>query len=214
MGATEGRRTAEPTAARRIRTRLPSTPTWPDAGASDAGSADAPSTLSCPETDSNILGPAYVDGAPLRSDGNLNPLRWPGTALTLSGRVMSAVGCTPLAGAELDLWQADDGGCYDGSAIGCGPLSAEWPLRGRVRTDADGRYRFTTIYPGLYPGRTRHIHAIVRATGHLELTTQIYFAGEPANATDGAILPSLVVDLTTDATGALSGELDIVLAAL
>ena len=71
-----------------------------------------------------------------------------------------------------------------------------------------------TIYPGLYPGRTRHIHVIVRAAGQRELTTQIYFAGEPANATDGAILPSLTIDLATDLGGALSGAFDVVLAPL
>ena len=53
-----------------------------------------------------------------------------------------------------------------------------------------------------------------RAAGHRELTTQIYFAGEPANASDGAILPSLTIELATDLGGALSGAFDVVLGPL
>lgn len=171
---------------------------------------DASPTPSCPESDTNILGPAYVEGAPVRANGELNVLGWAGRPLTLTGRVLSGRECAPLPGAELDVWQADDAGCYDGSAIGCGPLSAEWPLRGRIVTDAEGRYQVRTIYPGLYPGRTRHIHVIVRAPGHHELTTQLYFAGEPANATDAFILPSLMIELEASADGSLSGVFDIV----
>jgi protocatechuate 3,4-dioxygenase beta subunit len=183
-----------------------------DGAGPDAGPFDAPPTPACPETESNILGPAYIEGAPVRADGELNVLGWTGTPLTLTGRVVSARDCAPLAFAEIDLWQADDAGCYDGSPIGCVGLSPEWPLRGRVVADAEGNYELTTLYPGLYPGRTRHIHAIIRVAGHRTLTTQIYFAGEAANATDGAILPGLTVPLDVAADGARSGVFDIVLA--
>ena len=57
----------------------------------------------------------------------------------------------------------------------------EIALRGVVLTDAEGRYRFTTIYPGEYSGRTRHIHFKIRATGKSELTTQLIVPAKPGD---------------------------------
>jgi hypothetical protein len=75
----------------------------------------------------------------------------------------------------VDLWHADDGGAYDNRGF---------RYRGHVFTDAQGRYRFRTIQPGPYPGRTRHYHVKVQAPGQRLLTTQLYFPGEAANARD------------------------------
>ena len=113
-----------------------------------------------------------------------------GTVLVLSGHVQGP-SCQTLAGAMLDFWQANDAGVYD---------NVGWTLRGRLFTDASGFYQLQTIIPGLYPGRTRHIHVRVSAPGYQLLTTQLYFAGEPANATDAYIRPSLEMTLT-DAPG-------------
>jgi protocatechuate 3,4-dioxygenase beta subunit len=92
--------------------------------------------------------------------------------------------CKPLAGALLDFWHADQHGEYDNAGFG---------FRGHQFTDAEGRYRLETIVPGEYPGRTRHIHAKVQASGGSVLTTQLYFPNEPANARDGLFEPKLVM---------------------
>lgn len=114
-----------------------------------------------------------------------------GTPLELSGRVLDRRG-KPLANALLDFWQCDDGGVYD---------TRGFRLRGHQFTDGDGRYRLSTIVPGLYPGRTRHIHVKLQPTGAdtpenpgmLNLTTQVYFPGEARNEKDELFDPALLV---------------------
>jgi protocatechuate 3,4-dioxygenase beta subunit len=91
----------------------------------------------------------------------------PGTPLELSGRVFGR-DCKPLAGALLDFWQADGEGEYDNEGF---------RLRGHQYTGADGRFRLSTVVPGLYPGRTRHIHVRVQPKGGRVLTTQLYVPG-------------------------------------
>ncbi len=110
-----------------------------------------------------------------------------GTRLELSGTVFGR-GCVPLAGALVDFWHADEAGDYD---------LAGFRLRGHQFTDAGGHYRLTTILPGLYPGRTRHIHVRVQprasAGSARILTTQLYFPGESRNRRDGLFMPQLLV---------------------
>jgi protocatechuate 3,4-dioxygenase beta subunit len=75
--------------------------------------------------------------------------------------------CEPIAGARLDFWQADGAGEYD---------NAGYRLRGHQSTDVDGAYRLETVIPGIYPGRTPHIHVKIFAPDGRELlTTQLYF---------------------------------------
>ena len=81
---------------------------------------------------------------------------------------------------------ADERGDYD---------NAGFRYRGHVFTDAEGRYRFRTIEPALYPGRTRHYHIKVLSTGRQLLTTQLYFPNEPMNARDSLFDRALVVKL-------------------
>lgn len=88
-----------------------------------------------------------------------------GTQLTITGQVLAPDG-TPVANALLDFWQADPSGTYDNSG---------YNLRGHQYTDANGYYSLTTVVPGLYPGRTRHIHVKVEAPNGPMLTTQLYF---------------------------------------
>jgi len=107
-----------------------------------------------------------------------------GTPLTISGRVITP-GCVPVAGALLDFWQADDRGQYD---------TAGFRLRGHQFTDRDGRFSLTTIVPGLYTGRTRHVHVKAQAPNHPALTTQLYFPDEPRNARDSLFTPALLLD--------------------
>jgi protocatechuate 3,4-dioxygenase beta subunit len=109
-----------------------------------------------------------------------------GQPLVLTGRVFSS-SCRPVAQARLEFWQADGRGRYDNGG---------YRLRGHEFTDASGRYRLLTVYPGLYTGRTRHIHVKVQPPGGRTLTTQLYFPGEPRNRSDGIFTPATVVALT------------------
>lgn len=109
----------------------------------------------------------------------------PGTRLIVRGNVYS-VDCRPIPGALLDFWQADDAGVYDNQG---------YRLRGHQFAGEDGSFELETIVPGLYPGRTRHIHVMAQAPNQPILTTQLYFPQEPANASDGIFNPALVMDV-------------------
>jgi protocatechuate 3,4-dioxygenase beta subunit len=106
-----------------------------------------------------------------------------GTPLLLTGTVL-ATDCTPISGALLDFWHADDAGEYDNEG---------YRLRGHQFTDTNGAYRLKTLVPGLYTGRTRHIHVKVQRRGGSVLTTQLYFPGEPANESDSIFDAALVM---------------------
>ena len=94
--------------------------------------------------------------------------------------------------ALLDFWQADDAGAYD---------NAGYRLRGHQFADDQGRYSLETIVPGLYPGRTRHIHVKVQAPNQPMLTTQLYFPGEPSNDRDSIFNSALLMDVRDDTAG-------------
>lgn len=155
----------------------------------DDGDAGPPPTAfdgaTCAATADNIEGPFYKRGAPHRAV--LVGRDTPGERLVINGRVLST-SCAPLAHAELDVWHADARGGYDNDG---------WGMRGRLRTDADGRWQVTTIVPGRYLNgrryRPTHVHVKLRARGHQALTTQLYFAGDPYNEGDDFIVPSLVM---------------------
>lgn len=115
----------------------------------------------------------------------------PGTRLVLTGRVLT-VDCKPVVNALLDFWQADAAGVYDNSG---------YRLRGHQRADADGRYSLETIVPGLYTGRTAHIHVKVQAPGKPVLTTQLYLPGLARNQQDSIFNPALVMDIRDTASG-------------
>ena len=119
-----------------------------------------------------------------------------GTPIVITGRVLSTL-CQPVAGALLDFWQCDAKGDYDNRGN---------TLRGHQFTDAQGRYRLETVMPGVYPGRTRHIHVKVQAPNKPILTTQLYFPNEPQNAQDGLFQPELLITL-----GKAEGRFDFVL---
>jgi protocatechuate 3,4-dioxygenase beta subunit len=124
-----------------------------------------------------------------------------GRAVELSGLVLTRA-CRPVADVLVDLWRADDSGNYDNKGF---------RLRGHIFTDAEGRYAFRTIMPGLYPGRTRHYHVKVQAAGRPVLTSQFYFPDEKANRTDAFFHPELVMQLAT-ADDVLRARFDVVLA--
>jgi protocatechuate 3,4-dioxygenase beta subunit len=153
-----------------------------------------------PLTERNMEGPFYRAGAPFRNklydDGE------PGKVLVVSGSVVSRNG-RPLADAVLDLWQASAAGRYDNDDARNPPKRDEFKLRGKVKTDKDGKYSFETIWPAAYGlggnvFRPAHIHLKVNHEGHKTLTTQIYFKGDKYNATDGAYRKSLEIDPKPD----------------
>ena len=124
-------------------------------------------------TPSQTEGPYFTSNSPERS--SLLESGISGTLLTVTGQVLTTT-CQPIARAKLDFWQADTAGVYDNSG---------YRLRGHQYTDDHGRFTLETIVPGLYPGRTRHIHVKAQAPGKSVLTTQLYFPGEARNASDG-----------------------------
>lgn len=149
-------------------------------GAPLAARAQAPGLALTPRcedgdepTPPQAAGPFFTPGSPRRAD-LLEP-GLPGRPMTLTGLVLGR-DCRPVAAALVDLWHCDGDGHYDNAGFRC---------RGHQLTTAAGAFRFRTVMPGLYPGRTRHFHVRVQAPNGPLLTTQLYFPGEPANARDG-----------------------------
>ena len=158
----------------------------------------------CRVTPRDQLGPFYSRNAP-----ELNDLCTSGSGgkarLVVSGRILGAPDCKPLAGALVEVWHADANGDYSGFTRG----KADDPaclLRASLKTDADGRYSFSTIVPAEYPGRPPHIHYRVSHAGHATLVTQLYFARERG------VAEALVVPLQRDDKGVSRAVFDISIA--
>ena len=151
------------------------------------------------DTPAQTEGPFYTPRTPRRAD-----LREPdsrGEALVLEGLVLTP-DCRPVAGAVIDIWHSDEHGRYD---------NAGFRYRGHQFTDAAGAFRFETIRPGLYPGRTPHIHVKVRGEATRPLTTQLYFPDlSDANARDGIHRGDLMLRLGRTGEG-WRGRFDFVL---
>jgi protocatechuate 3,4-dioxygenase beta subunit len=137
-------------------------------------------------------GPFFIPDSPERASFLESGIE--GTKLVLAGSVL-ATDCSPVAGALLDFWHADSQGEYDNEG---------YRLRGHQFADTRGRYRLETIVPGLYTGRTRHIHVKVQAPDQPVLTTQLYFPGEPGNESDSIFDPTLLIELRRGDTEAAS----------
>jgi len=161
-----------------------------------------PPTPSCVDkgtpTPPQTAGPYFKPRSPQRA--SLVEAGVDGTRMLVVGAVLST-SCRPIAGALLDFWQADGRGEYD---------NAGFRLRGRQFTDDQGRYRLETVVPGVYPGRTRHIHVRVQAPNQPILTTQLYFPDEPGNRGDFIFRPELVMAVRDEA-GAKTGAFNFVL---
>ena len=156
----------------------------------------------CHMTPRDQLGPFYKPNAPaqpgLCASGSGGKER-----LVVAGRVLGMPDCRPLAGAMVEVWQADAKGDY--SQVGAKSDDPECLLRASVLTDAEGRYAFTTILPGEYPGRPRHIHYRVSHKGHATLVTQLYFGRERG------VPETLVVTPAPDDKGVAQATFDITL---
>ncbi|SFB38353.1 Protocatechuate 3,4-dioxygenase beta subunit [Amycolatopsis marina] len=125
-----------------------------------------------------------------------------GTVLTVTGRIFAARTCLPLERVLLDFWQCDASGVYDNRG---------YRLRGHQYTNPNGDFSLTTIWPGLYPGRTRHIHVKVQAPYQRILTTQLYFPGEPRNPRDPIFDSRLLMEISNNPDGTRNGAFDFVL---
>lgn len=143
-------------------------------------------------------GPFYKPSSPQRSD--LREAGARGHAVELTGVVLTR-SCRPVAGALVDLWHCDARGEYDNKGF---------RYRGHVFADHEGRFRFLTIRPAIYPGRTRHYHVKVQAPNRPVLTTQLYFPSEPGNARDGLFRKELLMRIA-EREDALAARFDFVL---
>jgi protocatechuate 3,4-dioxygenase beta subunit len=167
-----------------------------------AAALPAPSCADLAPTPFDAEGPFYTADTPERDD--LREPGDPGTALRVVGYVLDS-DCRTLPGAKIDVWQTDDAGDYDNEGYG---------YRGHLFTDEAGAYAFTTILPGTYPGRPRHIHLRVHAPDDTDptLTSQLYFRLPDGTDDTAGVDPALVVDLEDDPeAGGLAGRFDFVL---
>jgi hydroxyquinol 1,2-dioxygenase len=172
--------------------------------------------------ESTVLGPYYWEGAPERPLGSNLAEGVKGDPTFYSGRVLDVEG-RPIAGALLDIWSGDGEGNYDMQI----PGETEMRARGKIRTDAEGRYLFRSIRPNYYPVptdgpvgdmlramgrhpyRPGHIHMIVSAPGYEPVTTHLFVADSPYLDSDAVFgtKDSLVVKFERCAPGrAPTGE--------
>ncbi len=133
------------------------------------------------ETTTDILGPFYRPGAPMRN--NLIPPGTTGKVLHLSGTVLHYDGKTPLSNVLIEVWHCDGSAKYDN-------VSDNYFYRGAIKTSKDGKYTFKTIIPVPYKDgedwRPAHIHMRISSANHQDLITQIYFKGDPHIEKDAA----------------------------
>jgi protocatechuate 3,4-dioxygenase beta subunit len=171
----------------------------PDTGAA-SNLACSGGASSASVTPSLTEGPYYKQGSP--EQANLYTDGMAGTKIVVTGYVYDT-NCQPVANAWLDFWQADASGSYDNSG---------YTLRGHQYTDANGRFQLTTVVPGLYPGRTEHIHVKVQAPNGQVITSQLFFPGVTQNDEDGIYNAALLLSITQASDG-LQGQYNFVVPA-
>ncbi len=160
-------------------------------------------------TESTVFGPFYREGAPELPMGATISQDGRGEPAVVTGQVRSTNG-TPIAGALLDVWETDENGLYEQQD----PEQPDMNLRGKFRTDHEGRYFFVGIKPVSYaipddgpvgqllralsrhPFRPAHIHLLVSADGFMSVTTHLFVKGDPYLDSDAVLgtKDSLVVD--------------------
>ena len=182
----------------------------------DAATTDAQTVQNCDRTSSDITGPYWREGIPVRSDFDLYGDA--GEHLTLTGRVQDQ-NCTPISNAVIEMWHADPTtvaaqDLTNADTVDYDTDGPEYKYYGQFSTDSTGRYEMTTKKPGWYlNGRTfrpSHIHVKIYLGVTERLTTQLYFEGDPFIAGDpwASEAPRRAVQLTRNDNGTLSGVFD------
>jgi hydroxyquinol 1,2-dioxygenase len=174
-------------------------------------------------TENTVLGPFHVSGSPRYANGANICLDGKGEPLQVRGRVVDSNG-EPVAGATLDVWQANEDGFYDVQQKGIQP---EFNLRGIFESDANGEYWFRTAKPRWYPipddgpvgrlltaldrhpNRPAHLHFIVSAPGFEPVTTHIFTPDCPYLQGDAVfgVKQSLIADFKKNDDPAKATEL-------
>lgn len=178
-------------------------------------------------TESTVLGPFYVEGAPEMNLGaNIAKPGTPGDPCHVWGRILGADG-KPVAGAIIDVWEGAGDGFYDVQK------NEGINLRARFRTGVDGRYDFHCVRPvsypvpndgpvgkllvatGRHPMRPGHLHFMIQAPGHATLVTHLFTKGDPYMDSDAVfgVKESLIVDFRKGAGGEYEASFDFVLKA-
>lgn len=177
-------------------------------------------------TESTVFGPFHVEGAPRIANGGSIANGARGAPCTVRATVRNQHG-EPVAGAEVDVWQADDDGLYDVQRPGLQAAQG----RGVLATDAEGRFWFDTVVPVPYPiptdgpvgrllaaaqrpaWRPAHLHVRIVAPGHATLITHVFRAGDPHLDADPVfgVRPSLVSDWPATADGRRTLQFEFVL---
>jgi protocatechuate 3,4-dioxygenase beta subunit len=158
--------------------------------AASAAAAPAAAAGTLAATPRQTAGPFYPQTLPLDADNDL--VRVAGREQPAGGRTANVYGTVMdgegrgIAGARVEIWQCDANGRYH-HPDDTNPATPDENFQGygTTVTDAEGRYRFRTIRPVSYPGRTPHIHYRVTTPSDDQLTTQLYVRGDPGNASDG-----------------------------
>ncbi|MFO1121974.1 MAG: intradiol ring-cleavage dioxygenase [Hyphomicrobiales bacterium] len=165
------------------------------------------------ETESTVLGPFYIPNAPRYENGANICLDGKGEPVWVHGRVTNVRG-RPIAGATLEVWQANEDGYYDVQQKGIQP---DMNLRGIFTSDKDGRFSFRSAYPRFYPiphdgpvgdlltaldrnpNRPAHLHFMVTAPGYEKLITHIFTPDCPWLKDDAVfgVKESLIADFRT-----------------
>ena len=143
-------------------------------------------------TPSTVFGPFFVDGSPPFANGDDIANGAPGDPCLVRGRILSVTG-EPVAGARIEVWQADDDGFYDVQHDGLDEPRG----RGHLVSEPDGRFWFWSVKPQYYPipsdgpvgellgaanrspMRPAHVHFMVSADGYETVTTHVFAAGDP-----------------------------------
>ena len=163
----------------------------------------------CLATQADGLGPFFVPEAPRQSD--LCAAAGEAERLTVTGIITGAPDCKPLAGAIIEIWQADAKGAYT-QVTRERKDDPRCLLRATLSSGADGRYVFRSVLAGEYPGRPSHIHYRVSMKGYRTLVTQLYFGSE--RGIDAARVAKLTrVNAADGRPGDYRATFDITLAA-
>jgi protocatechuate 3,4-dioxygenase beta subunit len=161
-------------------------------------------------TQTTVLGPFHVEGAPVKTMGDNVNLDGKGPPLVMSGRVLDRQG-KPIEAAALDVWQANEEGFYDVQQPG---LQPDMNLRGIFTTGSDGAFSFRTARPryypvptdgpvgqllealGRHPFRPAHIHFLITAPDYEPLVTHLFVRGDPYLSSDAVfgVKDELIID--------------------